>query len=188
MTPRPHDRILDAAIGLFHREGIHAVGISRIVAEADVAPMTLYRHFGGKAELVASALERWSSQWLQWLAEQVDRGGEDPSARFAGLWDALETWWASADFLGGSFVANAAAELRCDPDHPAHKVAAVHRTALRQFLEDLARAAGADCPGHVAGQLELLVHGATAVAALDRQPATPGVRALADAALAGGAR
>ena len=42
-------------------EGIQAVGVAGIVGEADVAAMTLYRHFGGKDGLVAAAIERWSA-------------------------------------------------------------------------------------------------------------------------------
>jgi AcrR family transcriptional regulator len=51
----PRDRLLDTATRLFMEEGIRAVGISRIIAEADVAFMTLYRQLGGKDELVAAA-------------------------------------------------------------------------------------------------------------------------------------
>ena len=51
---RPRERILDAATRLFAEEGINATAVDRIIAEADVAPMTLYRHFGGKDALVAA--------------------------------------------------------------------------------------------------------------------------------------
>jgi AcrR family transcriptional regulator len=39
-------------------EGIRAVGVHRIVGEAGVALMTLYRHFGDKDGLIVAALER----------------------------------------------------------------------------------------------------------------------------------
>ena len=187
MRARPHERILDAAVWLFQQEGIQAVGVNRIVADADVAPMTLYRHFGSKDQLVALALEQWSAQWLQWLAEQIDRQGDDPGARLAGLWDTLEEWWASDGFRG-SFVVNAAVELRSQPDHPAHTVATAHRMALRQFLEDLAKPTGADDPATIAANLEVLVHGATAVAVLASKSDAAVARALANAALASESR
>ena len=63
-STNPHDRLLDTATKLFQHNGIQAVGINRILAEADVALMTLYRHFGGKDQLVAATLEQWSIQWL----------------------------------------------------------------------------------------------------------------------------
>jgi AcrR family transcriptional regulator len=183
---KPRDRIVDTAASLFYREGLRAVGVDRIIAAAEVAPMTLYRHFGGKDELVAAALEQWSVQWLHWLNDQVDRCGDDPGARFAGLWEALETWFASEGFHG-SFVSNAATELRGMPDHPAQQVIAEHRMAVRQLLQDLTKMAGAHDPAGLAAQLQVLVDGATAVAAVDRGPGAASAAALAKAALAAGA-
>lgn len=37
-TAGPRDRILDAATSLFYQEGIVAVAVNRIIAQADVAP------------------------------------------------------------------------------------------------------------------------------------------------------
>jgi AcrR family transcriptional regulator len=182
-SARPRDRILTTATELFRKEGIAAVGVNRIIAEADVAPMTLYRQFGSKDGLVAAALEHWGAQWLQFLAEALDRSGDDPLARFDGLWDALEEWVA-ADGFRGSFIANGAAELRREPGHPAHAVVAAHRAALRQLLEDLAKAASAYDAAVLAAQLQVLVDGAIAAAAIDRDPAaTRGARQLARAAV-----
>ena len=184
MVPaRPRDRILSTATELFSTEGIGAVGVNRIIGQADVAPMTLYRQFGGKDALVAAALEQWSVSWLHRLAEAMDRRGDDPGDRFDGLWDELEAWFASDGFRG-SFVANAATELRSEPDHPAHSRIAQHRQALRQLLEDLAKSAGAHDPAVLAAQLQILVDGAVSAAAVDQDPAAArGARALAKAAI-----
>ncbi|MFL6190783.1 MAG: TetR/AcrR family transcriptional regulator, partial [Actinomycetes bacterium] len=113
MSARPRDRILTTATELFRSEGIGAVGVNRIIDQADVAPMTLYRQFGGKDALVAATLEQWSTQWLHRLQDAMDRRGDDPSDRFDGLWDELDAWFAEDDFRG-SFVANAATELRSE--------------------------------------------------------------------------
>jgi len=183
VSARPRDRILTTATELFRSEGIGVVGVNRIIGQADVAPMTLYRQFGGKDALVAAALEQWSIQWLHGLQDAMDRRGDDPSDRFDGLWDELEAWFASDGFRG-SFVTNAATELRGEPDHPAQAKIVQHRQALRQLLEDLAKSAGAHDPAILAAQLQVLVEGAIAAAAVDRAPtATPGARALAKAAI-----
>jgi AcrR family transcriptional regulator len=183
VSARPRDRILTTATALFHQEGIGAVGVNRIIGEADVAPMTLYRQFGGKDALVAAALERWSTQWLQRLSDAMDGRGDDPGDRFDGLWDELEAWFAEDGFRG-SFVANAATELRSEPDHPAQAGIARHRQALRQLLEDLAKSAGAADPAVLAAQLQVLVDGAIAAASVDRDlGAAGGARALAGAAV-----
>jgi AcrR family transcriptional regulator len=184
-TPKPRDRILDAATRLFSEEGIHATGVDRVIAEAEVAPMTLYRHFDGKDELVTATLDRWSAQWLQWLQDEVERCGDEPGGAFTGFWDALEKWFATESFRG-SYVANAATELRSKPGHPAQKTIATHRTATRRFLEDLARTAGASHPAGVAEWLHLLIEGAMTVAVVDRQPGVAAsARAMASAVLAG---
>ena len=52
------DRLLAAADRLFYREGVLAVGIDRVLAEADAAKASLYQHFDRKDQLVASYLER----------------------------------------------------------------------------------------------------------------------------------
>jgi AcrR family transcriptional regulator len=183
-TPRPHERILAAATRLCYEEGIHATSVDRIIAEAEVAPMTLYRHFAGKDELVTATLERWSGQWLDWLRWEVEGCGDDPGARMEGLWDALEKWFAAEGFRG-SYVANAATELRSKPGHPAHKAIAAHRTAVRELLQDLVVACGAPHPAGAALQLRMLIDGAMAVAVVDRQPgAAASARAMANALLA----
>jgi AcrR family transcriptional regulator len=184
-STQAYDRLLETATRLFHQDGIQAVGVNRIIVEAEVAPMTLYRHFRGKDELVAATLEQWSAHWLSWLNAALDRSGEDPKAPFSALWDALEQWIAKADFVG-SFVASAAAELRGQPEHPAQKVISAHRTTERQLLQDLAEVAGARDPTAVAAQLDLLIHGAIAVAGVDRRPdVVAHVRTLANGALDG---
>ena len=76
-TTRPRERILDAATRLFADEGINATSVDRVIAEADVAPMTVYRQFGGKDGLVAATLERWSERWLAWLRDESWTDDED---------------------------------------------------------------------------------------------------------------
>jgi AcrR family transcriptional regulator len=182
-TVGPRDRLLDAATTLFYEEGIQ-VGINRVIVKADVALMTLYRHFESKDKLLAAALEQWGAEWLRWLQERIDRQGDDPELRVAALWDTLAEWFASEGFRG-SFVANVATELCGDPDHPAQKVIAEHRMALRQLLEDLAKGAGAHEPADLAAELQLLLDGAVAMAAVDHRPTiVASARALASAAIA----
>jgi AcrR family transcriptional regulator len=183
----PRERLLTTATALLDKEGIQSVGINRLIAEAGVALMTLYRQFGDKDTLVAASLQHWSTDWLQWLTEQLDRHGKDPEARFNGLFDALGDWFTS-DRFHGSFIASAATELRGEPEHPAHRVIEGHRLAVRQLLEDLAKAAGSKAPGELATQLQVLIDGAIAMAAFDhsRAPAE-GARTLALAAKAAAA-
>lgn len=175
------DRILDAAEALFYQEGFH-VGISRVIARAEVNANTLYRHFASKDVLVAAALEQWSAKWLRWFRQATVRPGGEPEYRIAVLWDALDEWLASPGFRG-SFIVNAAGVLGRTPGHPAQEVIARHRLELHGLLEDLARTAGARDPSALADDLQLLLDGAIAMATVDRRPAPlAGLRALASAA------
>jgi AcrR family transcriptional regulator len=179
VSTKPRDRILATATKLFLEDGIQAVGINRIIGEANVALMTLYRQFGGKDELVAAAVEQWSAGWLTYLTDRLDQCGDDPQARLTGLWDALQESLYSQEYHG-SLVANAATELRSNPHHRAHEAIAAHRMAMRQLLEDLARHAGVADPAALAAQLHILIEGVVA----DRPTDATNVRALANAALA----
>jgi AcrR family transcriptional regulator len=177
---KPRERLVAAAVRLFLEEGIQAVGVARIVREADVAPMTLYRHFGGKDGLVAAATERWSSRRLGWVKEQVDRCGDDPEARFTALWEALEQR-AGPGEPEGSLVAVAAVELRRDPRHPAWTAIAEHRTALRRLVEELVAPLGAADPGLLTERLCLLVEGVEAAAVAGERARGVYLRTLSDA-------
>src|SRR5258708_40053756 len=56
--PSPRDRLLKAADELFYAEGVHSVGIDRVIERADVARASLYSNFGSKDELIRAYLER----------------------------------------------------------------------------------------------------------------------------------
>jgi AcrR family transcriptional regulator len=180
--PALRERLLGTAMALFSERGINT-GVDQIIAAAEVHPMTLYRRFGGKSELLAASLDMWGARWLGALGEQVERYSDDPRVRYAGLWEVLEQWFTGGDFHG-SFIANAAVELRGNRDHPAHAVIAAHRRAERRFLEQLAQAAGASDPDGCAAQLQMLLHGAIEAATVDRRPeAARHARVLAEAML-----
>jgi AcrR family transcriptional regulator len=181
--PRPRERILVAATRLFADEGINATSVDRVIAEAGVAPMTVYRHFTGKDELVTATLERWSREWLGWLRQEAGSDGDDAGARLERLWDALEKWFADEGFRG-SYVANVATELRAKPGHPAQATIAIHRAALRELLREIAASADVPSPAAAALQLHMLIDGATAAAVVDRQPgAAASARAMATTVL-----
>jgi AcrR family transcriptional regulator len=179
---RPHDRILATATRLFLQEGIGAVSMSRIAAEAGVALMTIYRQFGNKDLLAAAVVRDWSAGRLRRLANRLDRPGGGAETSLRGLWGVLEEWMATEE-LPGSLGTSVAIELRGRAWHPAHDAIEDDRVALRRLLEDLARREGAVDPPRLAAQLQFLVESALAAGVTDRGPAAPeDVRALADAA------
>jgi AcrR family transcriptional regulator len=163
------ERLLEAASDLFYREGIRAVGVDTISAEAGVSKRTLYNRFGGKDELVAEYLRRRDERWRGYLQERTD-GVVDPREKLLAVFEAYEEWLVGEDLRGCAF-ANAAAEIP-DPEHPARIVAQRHKEGVREHLTALAKEAGFDEPEALAERLLLLLEGAAATAAMrhSREP------------------
>ncbi len=158
MASAKRDQLIDTALELFNRDGYRATGIDKILAESGVAKMTLYNHFGSKDALIVAALERRDARWRDWFRHAVARRAETPRGRLLAVFDALEEWFAQADFQGCMFM-RAASEF-CACDDPIHAVAAEHQRLLLAQLRDLAAAAGAKRPAKLAREILLLVMGA----------------------------
>ncbi len=153
------DELVETALDLFYRHGFHATGIDRILAEAGVAKMTLYKHFRSKDELIVAALMLRDARFRAWFGAAVERAARSPKKRLIAVFAALEEWLAAPGFQGCPFI-NAAAEYG-DANDPVHRAAAEHKAAMRAYLHDLAADSGADDPDELAGQLLMLVDGAT---------------------------
>ena len=179
-APPPRTRILDAASEAFYRQGIAAVGVDAIVADAGVAKSTLYRHFPSKDELVVAFLRRRDERWRAWLRSEVERLSPDPAGRPLAVFDALGGWFASEAFRGCAFI-NAAAEI-ADPAHPARAAVQEHKRLCGDYLDEILRSAGRRRAAAGAAALLLLMEGAMVSALIERDPA-PAARARAAAAL-----
>src|SRR3954470_11176335 len=89
------DLLMDTARRLFYRDGLRAVGIDTILAEAGVAKMTLYNHFASKEELIIAILEKRDREFRASIAAKVDAAGPEPEARLLAVFDWLEGWFGS---------------------------------------------------------------------------------------------
>jgi TetR/AcrR family fatty acid metabolism transcriptional regulator len=77
-------QILDAAIGVFARQGFHATRVSDIADEAGVAYGLVYHYFRSKDEVLNELfVERWSL--LLSAIEETDRTGETPRQKLAAV-------------------------------------------------------------------------------------------------------
>ncbi len=162
MAASRREHLLDTALELFYRDGFHATGIDRIVAEAGVAKMTLYKHFKSKDELILAALRRRDERFRNWFMRAVERRAATPRGRLLAVFDALGEWAAGEAFSGCMFI-NAAAEFE-RADDPIHAAAAEHKRLVLAYLRELAAAAGAADPDSLARQLFLLEEGAIVAA------------------------
>ena len=83
---------------MFYREGVRAVGIDRVLAEADAAKASLYQHFGCKDHLVASYLERRTVDARANIEAYL--ADTPPSQRALKFFDCVVEWAESKDFRG----------------------------------------------------------------------------------------
>lgn len=63
----PRERILEVADRLFYAEGVRATGTEKIMALAEVAKATFYRHFESKDALVLAYLDRRDRAFWEYL-------------------------------------------------------------------------------------------------------------------------
>lgn len=162
----PKERLLEVASRLFYAEGVHAVGVDRVITEAGVAKATLYAHFASKEELVAAYLARQSQRWEAAVEQRAAAVEEDSLAAVLAPFDLLYERAAAPDYRGCPFI-NVAAEFR-EPGPVAEQIAA-HRRRVRTTFCRLTAGLGDD-PALLDG-LIVLYDGAMTGAYLDHDPA-----------------
>ncbi len=144
--------MLDAATALFYNEGIHSVGVDRIIEEAGVTRATMYKQFAGKEGLVLAYLQG-EDEGLRTLFAQAQAASDDPSVLLDLVVTGIEQDIRLRHTRGCPFI-NAAAEYA--EQGPVRDLIADHREWFRSTLEQLATAARLEEPAEVAASLVLL--------------------------------
>jgi AcrR family transcriptional regulator len=173
--------LLAAADELFYAEGVHVVGVDRIVERAGVTKASLYNTFGSKDELVRAYLENHFRRRQARIA-QILAGHTSPRERLLAVFGEVEGLLAGSAFRGCRFI-SAAAES--GPGDAGEVVAEKYRSWLWSVFTDLAQAVGVRDPKQVGRQLFLLYDGAAVAARMDqdRAAAAKAVRAAVVALL-----
>jgi AcrR family transcriptional regulator len=187
MTPSPaidkRQHVVETAYTLFKRAGFHATGIDRIIAEADVAKMTMYRHFPSKDELIVQVLDyraRRFERQLDQLAQEV----ATPERKIGKIFDWHERWFGSPDFHGCLF-AHALAEFG-DPTHPVFQAVIRQKNGLKRRMQAILEAVMPPKQAEgAAAALLMLIEGATLMAQMgEAEAAIDSARKAADAVIA----
>jgi AcrR family transcriptional regulator len=183
--PSARERLLAAANELFYNEGVHTVGIDRVIEQAGVAKASLYNTFGSKDELVRAYLQTRHASVTQRITQAVERY-DTPRERLLAVFEGQGELFAQPDYRGCAF-ARASAESH--PGDPAEQAAEAYRRWVRALLTELAAQAGVPEPEVLARKLHLLYDGSGQSARMDHDPtAAAAARAAAatllDAALA----
>lgn len=161
-------RILETADRLFYQEGIRAVGIDRIIAEAGVAKMSLYNHFPSKDDLILAVLQYREEGVLAFFRSAMERHGKKAKTPLRAFFAALKDLFESPGFRGCPFQ-NAAIEL-ADPAHPGSQFVRGHKRRFQEFLAGLVEVALGKGAARVAPAVGLLVEGAIVTTVIQGTP------------------
>ncbi|WP_165496886.1 TetR/AcrR family transcriptional regulator [Phytopseudomonas dryadis] len=152
------NRLLTTALDLFLHEGLQSVGIDRILKEANVSKMTLYKYFPSKEGLIEAVLRNYHQQIMQQLQTSVGPPAADMDSHLALLFGWYSRNFVEAPVRGCLF--GTAALVYFEPAHPIHRVCIEHKQALLSLLSQLLSFYGFPHPNHLAMQCLLLVEGA----------------------------
>jgi AcrR family transcriptional regulator len=177
VRPSARERLLAAANELFYNEGVHTVGIDRVIEQAGVAKASLYNTFGSKDELVRAYLQARHDNVAQRITQAVERY-DTPRERLLAVFEGQGELFAQPDYRGCAFN-RASAESH--PGDATEQAAEAYRRWVRGLLTELATQAGVPEPDVLARQLHLLYDGSGRSARRD-QDLTTAVAARAAAA------
>jgi AcrR family transcriptional regulator len=168
MASGARQRILETADRLFYEEGVRAVGIDRIIAEANVAKMTLYAHFPSKDDLILAVLKHREEGVSEFFRSAMERHGQKTNSPLRAFFAALKEWFESPGFRGCAFQ-NVAVEL-ADPAHAGTEFVRGHKQRFGKFLHGLVEQSVGKSAAKVAPAVTLLVEGAIVTAMIQGKP------------------
>ncbi|MGW7427164.1 TetR/AcrR family transcriptional regulator [Streptomyces sp. NPDC054813] len=128
------ERLLRTAGQLFYAEGIHTVGVDRLVAESKITNATFYRHFRSKEDLAVTYI-KGVDQAIRTQIGSLMAADVPTDGILRGIGASLVEQIRSRGYRGCAFL-NAAAEFP-DPDHPVHRAVVQHREWFLQTITGL---------------------------------------------------
>ena len=143
MPSATRQRLTEAAVRRFYRDGFRNVGIDQVLADVGISKTAFYKHFESKDDLMVAAVQRrdeWES--AAWGRAIQQLAGDDPVKQFLAMFDVMDEWFNAPDFRGCMFM-NAATEFP-NPRDPVHQAASERTRRTRDFWRDQAKRAGAE--------------------------------------------
>jgi AcrR family transcriptional regulator len=156
-------RILATADRLFYTEGVHTVGVDRIIGESKVTKATFYKYYRSKDALIVVYLQGRDRLARDFLAT-LDAKCDTPEQRLRGVVNEISAQVIRGGFHGCPFI-NAAAQFT-DPAHPVRQAVSAHRDWYGRSIENMFRGMGHARPGDAADDFFLARDGAFAGANL----------------------
>jgi AcrR family transcriptional regulator len=150
-------RILETANTLFYNDGIHSVGVDRLISESGVTKATFYKHYGSKDRLIVEYITSQDLMIRGFIDEIID-GASTPESSIRALVDMIVAAIEGPGFRGCPFI-NAAMEFT-DSRHPVRQIVAEHREWYADKATELFRKIGHPLPGDAGDEFILARDGA----------------------------
>jgi len=149
--------ILDVASDLFSRQGINSTSVDKIVAQAQIAKVTLYKYFTSKELLIIEYLRDHNAKLWKRIEEiPREKNASDDLQRFV---NSLLEMIAEKDFRGFASI-NAGVEFP-ESESIVHQTSKEFSRDLKAKLAHMAKKAGLKNSDALAMQLQLIIEGAS---------------------------
>src|SRR5215510_2177342 len=105
MPSTTRQRLTEAAVRRFYRDGFRNVGLDQVLADVGISKTAFYKHFECKEDLVLAALDM-KNRWLQetFRAMIREHGGESAAGQLRALFDVIGRIIDDDEFQGCIFV------------------------------------------------------------------------------------
>jgi AcrR family transcriptional regulator len=145
------ERLVQAGLELFHRHGIHPVGLDRILMHAGVTKTTFYKYFESKDAFVCAVLDEFATKLLKQINFSFEKpNNEEVRAQLLAMFQAWDNLQYDKTYRGCLLIAAGVASG--DPRDPARASATRYRRQVLTRIESFARHAGFRSPGRFAAR------------------------------------
>jgi AcrR family transcriptional regulator len=153
------ENLIQAGLDLFHRHGIHLVGLDRILQKAGVTKTTFYNHFESKENFACAVIDRFGEELNSRILRRCDCPHTDEiKHRLLEIFDVWDELSLGKTFRGCLLVG--AGVATGDRNDPARQAAIRNKRTLLKTYQQLAESAGIKNPERFAVRFGLLVDGA----------------------------
>jgi TetR/AcrR family transcriptional repressor of nem operon len=160
MTERStREHLIDVGLGLMHRNGYNATGLSDILTAADVPKGSFYHHFSSKEDFAAAALERYGMREREHAAALLNDTTIPPLKRLRRYFSDLVKIYGQKAAIPGCLMGRFSLEIAAESPQLRKQLSATFghwqrtiATVIRQAVAQKELPAGTD-PESLAGFL-----------------------------------
>jgi TetR/AcrR family transcriptional regulator, transcriptional repressor for nem operon len=110
-TKSTRDHLIDVGLGLMHRHGYNATGLSEILQAADVPKGSFYHHFDSKEDFAAATLERYTTREAEHAAAVLSSSRVAPLKRLKRYFTDLLKFYGQKGAIPGCMMGRFSLEI-----------------------------------------------------------------------------